>query len=38
MKQLMIIALLMLGSEPVLAGWVAVENHYQPTGLETVYF
>jgi hypothetical protein len=38
MRQLIIITLLMLGSEPVLAGWVAVEKQYQRAGLETVYF
>jgi hypothetical protein len=38
MKQLILITLLMLGSEPVLAGWVAVEKQYQPAGRETVYF
>jgi len=38
MKGLIFIVLLMLSSEPIYAGWLAVEKQYQPTGLETLYF
>lgn len=38
MKRLFLIALLVLTSEPVHAGWVEVEKQYQYSDLQTVYF
>jgi hypothetical protein len=38
MKRLFLIIMLVMGVEPVYAGWVAVEKQYQTAGLETVYF
>ncbi len=38
MIQFALIAIFILGAGPAFAGWVAVEQQYQPAGLETVYF
>jgi len=38
MKQLFLLSILILSSEPVFAGWVVVEKQYQTAGLEAVYF
>ena len=38
MKQLFLLSILILSSEPVFAGWVVVEKQYQTAGLEAAYF
>lgn len=38
MRELVFLALMLLSSRSVYAGWEALEKQSQPTGLETLYF